>query len=201
MPERDSFADRKRSPEEDFFRKKEQALIEKLRQDAQAAAEQRQIAEAIGVADEKTLKDLQKLGYTRETVVLLHLVPLVQVAWAEGDVSKRERELIFEAARLRGIEVRSAAHIKLVGWLERRPSEEFFHKTLAVIQAILHALPPEKQEGSKRDLIAYCTRIAEASGGILGFGSKINDAEDALLRKIAGMLEASHKSAAKQVLK
>lgn len=193
MSERDSIKDRGRGLEEEFFRKKEQELIEKLRQNAKVAAEKRQIGDAIGVTDEKTLNDLLELGYTRETVALLHLVPLVQVAWAEGNVSKRERELIMEAAGARGIQVGSAAHKKLAEWLERRPSDGFFQKTLAIIQAILGALPEDQQEGSKRDLVAYCTRIAEASGGILGLGSKIDEAESALLRKIAASLEANRK--------
>jgi|SRR5687767_10765003 len=193
MPDKDLFADRARGLEEEFFRKKEQELIEKLRQNAKVATEKHQIGAAIGVSDEKTLNDLLELGYTRETVALLHLVPLVQVAWAEGNVSKRERELIMEAARARGIQVGSAAHKKLAEWLERRPTDGFFQKTLVIIQAILGALPEDQQEGSKRDLVAYCTRIAEASGGILGLGGKIDDAESALLRKIAASLEASRK--------
>ena len=33
------------------------------------------MAERTGVADEEILRDLEALGYTPETVVLLHLVP------------------------------------------------------------------------------------------------------------------------------
>ena len=193
MSERDSLADRGRGLEEGYFRKRDEELIEKLRLSAKAAAERRRLGEAIGVTDERILKDLLELGYTRETVALLHLVPLVQVAWAEGDVSKRERELIMEAAAARGVEAGSASYKKLVEWLQKRPTEGFFQQTLAIIQAILGAQPDEKQEGTKSDLVAYCTRIAEASGGILGLGSKINEAESALLRKIAASLEASRK--------
>jgi hypothetical protein len=43
------------------------------------------------------------LGYVPETVMLLHLVPLVQMAWADGGVSNPERALIVEAARAPGI--------------------------------------------------------------------------------------------------
>jgi hypothetical protein len=42
------------------------------------------------------------LGYVPETVMPLHLVPLVQMAWADGGVSDLERALIVEAARARG---------------------------------------------------------------------------------------------------
>jgi hypothetical protein len=36
------------------------------------------------------------LGYTSDTVVLLPLVPLVQIAWANREVSSRELERIRE---------------------------------------------------------------------------------------------------------
>jgi hypothetical protein len=200
MAERDSFADRKRGQEEEYFRKKEQELIEKMRHRSAVEADRRGLAEAVGVADEKILDDLQQLGYTRETVALLHLLPLVRIAWAEGKITKPERDLIFEAARLRGVVPESPAYEKLTGWLNRRPAAEFFDKTMRVIQAILMVLPQEQRESSKRDLVSYCTRVAEASGGILGMGRKIDDNERALLEEIAGMLEQSHKSAAKEVL-
>ena len=45
---------------------------------------------------------------------LLFLVPLVQVAWAHGAISPRERQLVFEAARAEGIDERDA----LIGHME-----------------------------------------------------------------------------------
>lgn len=109
------------------------------------------------------------LGYTPETVMLLHLVPLVQMVWAEGHVSDRERDLIIEAARSPGIEAGSPADRQLAGWLTERPSDELFEKTLGAIGAVLQARPAEEREASRRDLLSYCTAIASASGGVLGF--------------------------------
>ena len=40
-----------------------------------------------GLSDPELLRDLNELGFTPETVTLLPLVPIVQVAWAEGGVS------------------------------------------------------------------------------------------------------------------
>lgn len=53
-------------------------------------------------------------------------------------------------------------------------------------------LPLDQREVSKRDLVLYCTQIAEASGGIMGFvglGRSICREEEEILRQIATELE------------
>lgn len=200
MSNKDAFAERERALEDDYFRQRERELIEKMRRRAAADAERRQMAEAAGTADQELLQELQQLGYTRETVVLLHLLPLVQVAWAEWGVSTKERNLILQVARLRGVEPGGAAYEQLINWLDHRPSEEFAEKTLRLTSAILQALPPEKRDESKRDLVAYCTRVAEVSGGMLGFANKISDDERTMLQHIAAELERNNKAAAQQIL-
>jgi prepilin-type processing-associated H-X9-DG protein len=200
MPDKNPFDDLRRAKEEEYFRRKEQELVEKMRHRAKSEVERLQMSAASGVTDEDILQDLQDLGFDRETVLLLHLVPLVHVAWVDGHVSKRERERLFEAARLRGVKEGSPAHRQLSDWLDHRPPEEFFRKTLRVIRDILQALPAEEQHSRKQDLVTYSTQIAKASGGILGLGSKISDAEQILIEQIAKELEHDHTSAAKQVV-
>lgn len=189
MSDRDAFADRGRALEEEYFRRREQELIEKLRQRAQADAAKQQLAEQAGVADEEILQDLQELGYTPETVALLYLVPLVQVAWAEGGVSDRERTLIVEAARARGIDADTSADAQLTQWLTTRPSEKLFEQTLRAIRAILESRPAAEREASRTDLLTYSTAIAEASGGVLGLRS-VSPEERALLARISSELES-----------
>jgi hypothetical protein len=188
VTERDAFADRGRGLEEEYFRKREQELIEKLRRRAAAEAELHRLGEQSGVADEEILRDL---GYTPETVMLLHLVPLVQMAWAEGGVSDRERALIVEAARARGVEPGSPADRQLAEWLTSRPSERLFERTLRAIRAFLEARPAEEREASRRELLSYSTAIASASGGVLGFGA-VSAEERALLARISSELERTH---------
>ena len=191
MADKDLFAERGRTLEEEYFRKREKELIEKMRQHAEAEAARRRLGEQAGVADEEILQDLQALGYTAETVALLHVVPLVQMAWAEGNVSDRERDLILEAARARGVEPGSAADRQLASWLTRRPSEDFFEKTLRAIGAILQAQPPEMRAASEKDLLSYCTAIASASGGIMGFRT-VSDEERQILGRISREFEKAH---------
>jgi hypothetical protein len=191
VTERDAFDERRRGLEESYFHKKEHELIEKLRRRSQADAARRDIGEQAGVADEEILQDLQALGYTADTVRLLHLVPLAHLAWSDGEVSERERNLIVEAARARGIAPNTPADAHLAGWLSKRPSDKFFNDTLRAIAAVLASLPESQSEGIRRDLHTYSTAIAEASGGVLGFGA-VSAEERKILERIATELEQTH---------
>jgi hypothetical protein len=192
VTDRDAFAERGHSLEEEYFRRKEKEVIEKMRRNAEAEAQRRRLGEQAGVADEGILRDLQELGYTSDTVRLLHLMPLIQTAWAEGNISAKERELILRAARSRGIEAGSSADQQLMRWLTDRPSEELFEKTLRAIRAILQSRSPEEREASEKDLLSLCTAIASASGGIVGFGA-VSEDERRILAHISEELERSGK--------
>jgi hypothetical protein len=72
------FTERKRSSEEEYFLKKEQELVAKLRQKAEAEAHSKGLAEAVGIQNEQILAVLQDMGFDRETVMLLYLVPLLR---------------------------------------------------------------------------------------------------------------------------
>jgi len=199
MAKSDPLGDRRRASEEDYFRKREQELIEQLRKRAAAQADRQRLADATGIADEDLLTRLEDLGLTAETIRLLDLVPLVQVAWAEGNVSTRERELILEAARAHGIHEGTAAHAKLTTWLTSPPSEGLFESALRIIPAMIAGLPKDQQTASHRSLLGYLESIAAASGGIFGLRS-VSPEERAILARVAGELERSHQRAAHDVL-
>jgi hypothetical protein len=190
MAEKEFMGDRRRKEEEEYFRKQEEQLIGKLRQRRSDEATRQRMAESTGVADEEILRDLETLGYTPETVMLLHLVPLVEIAWAEGGVSDRERGLIVEAARARGIEPGSAADQQLANWLATRPAADLFEKTTRAIGAILEARPSEEREAARGDLLSYSMAIAAASGGILGLG-KISQDEQRVLARLTRDIEGA----------
>src|SRR5262245_9394075 len=123
---------RHRQNEELYFQQRDRELIEKLRRRAEETARLHSLSEHTGVADEAILKDLLALGYTADTLALLHLAPLVQVAWADGEVSEAERALILNVARLRGIGEQSSAGRQLLEWLSVRPSDAVFDKTMRI---------------------------------------------------------------------
>ncbi len=191
MTDKDAFKERGRALEDEYFHRKEQELIATMRERAQAADTRQQLGAQTGVADTQLLADLQELGYTPETVTLLHLMPLVQMTWADGNVSMRERDLIIEAARARGIESGSAGDTQLKGWLATRPSDALFTTTLRAIAAMLASRPESERAAGRKDLMSYMTSIASASGGVLGFGA-VSDQERAVLERVTAELAKAH---------
>ena len=102
MPDHDAFAKRGRALEEDYFRRKDRELIEKIRQAAATEQVRKDLGRQAGLDDPQLLQELHDLGFTPDTVGLLPLVPIIQMAWAEGGITKAERELILRLARSRG---------------------------------------------------------------------------------------------------
>jgi hypothetical protein len=201
MAEKDKFAQREHWLEEEYFGRKNQELIEKLRERREREADRQKMAEMMGVGDQDVLEALQDLGYTSETIPLLPIVPLVEVAWAEGGVADREREMIFKIAEARGVPPDGVAHEMLSHWLENRPSERFFDNSLRAIRVIFDLLPEEQRLAGRRDLIAYCSQIASAvSSGIFGPGG-VTDEERALIARIAAEIGQGREETVKRVIK
>jgi hypothetical protein len=188
MAERDGLSDQARKREEDYFRKRDRELIERMRAAAAAEQTRRDLEAKTGLRDPELLKDLQELGFSPDTLGLRPLVPIVQVAWAEGGVSGAERKLIVQLARSRGIEPGTAADRQLMDWLEHRPSADVFSRATRLIGAMLEGPGEATGNLSADDLIKYSESIASASGGMLGIG-KISSEERATLAQIAAALK------------
>ncbi|NOT61432.1 MAG: TerB family tellurite resistance protein [Acidobacteria bacterium] len=201
MSNKDIFSERERGLEEEYFMRKERELIEKLRQKNSAENAQQQMAAATGIQDTEVVEALQELGYTPDTVMLLHLVPLIQVAWASGDVSDKERELILHAARSRGvgIGIGSTAETQLNEWLTKKPADAFFENTLRAIRIFIEAQPAGQRREARQDLLSYSRSIAQASGGFLGIGTISGD-EEVALEAIANIIAKNNPDAAEQII-
>jgi hypothetical protein len=189
MSEHDALAKRGRALEDDYFRKRDRELIEKIRRTSAAEQVRTDLGRKTGLDDRELLQELQDLGFTPETVVLLPLVPIIQMAWAEGGITKEERELTFRLARSRGVEEGSAADRQLTEWMAHRPAESMFDGARRLIRAMLDSGSPQSVQIAADDLVKYCEDIASASGGIFGIG-RISTEERALLSSIAVDLHA-----------
>ena len=188
MPDQHPLAERGRALEEEYFRKKDRELIEKIQQAAAAEQAREALSSTSGLKDPQLLRELGDLGFTPETVGLLPIVPIIQIAWAEGGVSPAERDLIVRLARTRGVEDGSPADRQLTEWMTTRPSDAVFASAGRLIRAMLDA--GSAAAGlSADDLVAYCEQIASASGGVFGFG-RVSGEERALLKRIADTLKA-----------
>jgi hypothetical protein len=178
-----------RKREEDYFRRKDRELLEKMRAAAAADQTRKELGTATGIEDPALLQELESLGFTPGTIALLPLVPVLQVAWAEGGVSAAERAMIVNLARQRGVQGGSAADAILTEWLDTRPAEDTFRKASRLIAAMLDQPAAGGQQLSADELIRYCEQIASASGGLFGIG-KVSAEERAALEQIARGLKS-----------
>jgi AcrR family transcriptional regulator len=184
----DGIGGNKRAHEDDYFRKKDRELLESLRKADQQARQRQALEQQTGIHDPETLRELSDLGFTLETIALLPLVPVLQVAWAESGISAAERRLIVDLARSRGIAAGSPADQQLSEWLDAKPSEATFQKATRLIAAMVDA-PDHGIDFSPDQLIEQCDRIAHASGGIFGIGA-VSAEERAVLQQVAAALKA-----------
>lgn len=192
MTDRDSLRERGRALEEEYFRKKDRELIEKMQHAARDEQTQRDLGSQTGLQDPELLRELQSLGFTPQTVSLLPLVPVIQVAWAEGGVTAAERTVLVKLARTRGIAEGSAADLQLADWLTTRPDEAVFTSATRLIRAVLAGEGKDQAGFTADDLVKYCESIASASGGIFGFVNPVSQEERKLLASIAAELKGRH---------
>ncbi len=180
MVHEDGITDHIRAREEEHFRRKDRELINRLRQADADARARRALERQTSLHDPAMLEDLKLLGFTPETIALLPLVPVLQVAWARAGISPAERSMIVDLARARGIAAGSAADHQLSDWLDHRPSDETFHKAARLIRAIIDAPEGGAFHLKADELIALCDRIAHASGGLFGIGRVSHEEREAL---------------------
>ena len=183
MTDANPLGERGRSLEEDYFRRRDRELLERMRAAAAVEESRRQLGSLTGLQD-ADVQELESLGFTPDTIVLLPLVPLLQVAWAEGGVSPEERKLIVDLARTRGIDEASAAGGQLASWLSSPPPPTVFAGASRLMSAMLDAPGSIGQGLTAEELVAQCEQVAAASGGFLGI-KKISAEERALLSTIS----------------
>ena len=193
---KDLLKDRGRGEEADYFRREDEKLLEKMRARARVQDIAEALAAKLSVDDAELLRRVADLGLDHETGAAILLAPLVQVAWAEGNVTDAERAVVLDLAAARGVTQGTPPHGKLLEWLQRRPSDILFEAAMEVMRVGFSVLPPEERDERVRGLVDACRRVAEASGGglarLLGMGS-VSGEEDAVLDAIATKLRASPK--------
>ncbi|MFZ5444189.1 MAG: hypothetical protein ACOZQL_29605 [Myxococcota bacterium] len=198
MAAEDSMSARGRSEEEQYFLEQEAKLLEKVRARAAQEDERKALGHYHGVDDPEILRAFEEAGYDRDTVSVIHLVPLIQVAWADGSVSKAEREKLLEIAAARDVKEGTPAHAKLLSWLDESPGPHFFARTMHIITRLVEVFPEDQRRSLHGDVMSTALAVASASGGFLGLGSRVSAAERQLLDGFAAEFEKAHAAAAKK---
>jgi hypothetical protein len=184
MPD-DFLGDRRKALENQFFQEREERLLAELRKRREAEVSKEALSQASGITDETVLLHLVEAGIAAETLAALSLVPLVEVAWADGTIDRRERNAILDAAEEGGLGKDTPAHHLLGSWLDRRPAPELIEAWRGYVAELCAGMPSGARSALMRDLLGRAREVAEAAGGFLGLGRRVSDDEQRVLDRLA----------------
>lgn len=138
--------------------------------------------------DAHKVKELMgKLGIAEDQFRTLGLIPLVEVAWADGRVDFAERSAVMRFAKRKGWHS-DGGDALVEGWLKKKPEASFFEQTRAALVALVkdrRGLGNAFPEDSLGSVLAACQEVAASSGGLFGLRNPIGPEEEKTLEAIA----------------
>ncbi len=135
------------------------------------------------VDDAELRSMLQGLGIGADSVALVGLLPLVQVAWADGAVQPAERAQIYERAReLPDLDAHALRVLE--SWLTFKPGAAFFARGHDVLRELA-----VRGRADRLDVVEACAAVASASGGLFGVIGAVSGEERSAIADIARALE------------
>jgi hypothetical protein len=175
--------------EESFFREHDQELLEYLRSQAQESNLRSQLSEISGIVDTEVLDALIRAGITAESLSALSLLPMVRVAWADAKVQGNERQAILQAAHAEGVSADSTSYRLLDSWLNERPEPSLLEAWWEYARGLARELDETSLAAMRRMTLDRARRVAEAAGGLLGFGNQVSSNEELVLADLARAFE------------
>lgn len=172
--------DRKRALEA-YFDQQDRELIERMRNKMVAQEREVELSAATGITDRMLLSDLGKGDADIGAMAALGLIPLVEVAWADGQISAGESSAVLKAAASMGVPQGSPAYALLEKWLKTRPSPGAVSAWKEYVRALVKTWPEERSWAIKNSILNRATSVAQAAGGILGMGNRISAKEQAVI--------------------
>ncbi len=171
--------------EDAFFLKEDQKLIEQLRA-LKKMAETREVLKQIsGIHNDAVLDKLVALEIHPEIIATLTLVPLIEVAWADGSIDAKEKEAILKSAEGSDFVKGSIDYTLLEQWLIHKPEPKLLAAWSHFIEGLCQKLSSTEKISLKEEIMQKANAVAEAAGGFLGIG-KISEEEKAMLKKLEG---------------
>lgn len=140
--------------------------------------------------DQELIRRLEYLGLDAASYRAIALLPLVEVAWADGTIQRAEKSLIVKIAEENYFDMGDGPRI-LQGWLDERPSEEYFQKGRELLVALA-----KRERGIGSDLgaqtlvglLELCEDVAKAAGGLFGVVFTVESQEKEAIRDISSAL-------------
>ena len=176
--------------EEAFFYRMDQELIELLSKGIQRDEKIRLFANATGIRDRKRLASLVDSGFELSTLTAFIWVPLVFVAWSDGNADRLEKNAIFDVLTNKGISQETASMMIAHEWFRKGPNEDLWKTWQEFAITTLASLVPAIRNELIDEIVGLCHVVAHASGGFLGVGT-ISKTEANIIDRVIGALQSS----------
>jgi len=173
--------------EDRFFFAENLALKEQLARLKRVDESVDALSKVSGIVNKTVLKELVALDIRPEMLAALCLVPIIEVAWADGISEKNEAETVLDGARKHGF---GEDHEILQEWLHRKPDAPLLTAWRTYMQGLCEILSKETLTALKADILEHTKLVAEASGGFLGLTNPISAEEQRLLNEIDAFFKA-----------
>ncbi len=171
-----------------FFAEENARVLKQLREATAREEKKKEFREYLNIDNDEVLEALIELAVEPETLVAFTLVPLVEVAWADGEIQPKERDAILKAAIERGVAEGSPTHILLRNWLQTPPNPMLLETWKGYIEELMASLGDRTRAHMKTGVMGRARAIAEAAGGFLGVAS-ISAAEKKMLDELEWSFE------------
>ena len=169
--------------EDAFFFEQDRRLQEKRRQIREMQETKANLAQVSGIRNDHVLDRLLALGIRPETLATLFAIPLIEVAWADGELQDEEREQLFQYAEKSGMRKKGLDPKIMSEWLKRKPDPALLEAWVHYVQALSRELSAAERQALKDEVMGDVRTIAQAAGGILGFG-KISSEEQKMIDRL-----------------
>jgi len=175
--------ERGRALENQFYEKENEQKLAAMKSKLEKQETREELRKASGMSDDAVLDKLVGLGLKTNTIAALSLVPLIEVAWADGTIQDNERAAILQGAHGKGLEQGSDGYELLQSWLAKRPDAGLLDAWEAYIKALTGQLNEEQNRLLRNQIVGFAKMVAAAAGGFLGIG-RVSKAEEQVLERI-----------------
>lgn len=154
-----------------------------LHESAVTLKRDREALGAVDTSEDALAARVAAMGFVGDARRIFDLLPLVYVAWADGEIQAGERAAIIGLLRVRGIPL-GDAYTMMIALLEKEPSAEYLEESLVLLRALI-----ERGDAAKaKTIVGLCIAVAKAAGGFLGIFNPISKEEKQAIEHIAERL-------------